>query len=126
MRAIFGIPALLLAVVIIHYLYSTQHSAPHGQLPPSQQIDLVAVRTDLLAIAQAERLYLASHGQYGTLDQLVQSGSLGMSGAGRHGYRYDVVTEGGIRFRITARPSASSGTGRPTLSIDETMQIKFR
>ncbi|MBM3789284.1 MAG: hypothetical protein FJW35_02930 [Acidobacteria bacterium] len=123
MRAILGIPAVVLAVVIVLYLHSSRHDGSAGLPAPAGQIDLAAVRADLLSIAQAERLYLASHGHYATLDQLVQAQGLRITGAGRHGYTYDLEADGALRFRITARPSAASGVRLPVLSIDQTMQI---
>ena len=60
-----------------------------GQVePPTETIDTVGVKSDLLAIAQAERMYMASHGSYVSLDDLEKDGSLSFSGTSRRGYTY--------------------------------------
>jgi hypothetical protein len=86
-------------------------------------IDVVGVKTDLLAIAQAERLYLASHGSYASIDQLQQDGAISFSGTNRRGYNYAADLDDGQHFSITAAPSDPAKEGWPTLSIDENMQV---
>ncbi len=122
MRATFGMIGLLSVLATGYYLYSSYIRQERGGTPPVQQIDLVRVRGDLISLAQAERLYLAANGCYGTLEQLRQSGHISaIPEEGRNGkYRYEVETDGAAHFRITANPAAA---GLPTLSIDETMQI---
>ena len=84
---------------------------------------MVGVKTDLLAIAQAERLYLASHGSYAGIDQLQQDGAISFSGANRRGYNYIADVNDGQHFKITAAPSDPAKIGWPTLSIDENMEV---
>jgi hypothetical protein len=114
----------VLAVLVTgYYFYTTQIRQAGDSRPPLQQIDLVRVRSDLLSFAQSERLYLAANGNYGTLEQLRQSGNLStFRGDGNREYSYEAEIDGASHFRITARPS-SGVAGLPTLSIDETMQI---
>ena len=123
MRSVAGILGLVLVAAIVYCLYSAQFSRIEGEMPPAQQIDLVGVRSDLISLAQSERIFLATNGVYGTLEQLQRSGSLGPSRAGRRGYVYEAETDGGRHFRIVARSTDPSGAARPVLSIDETMQI---
>ena len=123
MRAIEGILSLVLVVVIVYYVYSLQFSRSEGGMPPVQQIDLVGVRSDLISFAQSERIFLATNGTYGTLEQLQRSGSGSSSGIRRRGYVYEAEIDGARHFRIVARPADPSGPERPMLSIDETMQI---
>lgn len=119
--------ALLIAVAVVYFILKTQFAkGPGGGVPPQQVIDVAGVKNDLLAIAQAERLYLASHGTYATIDQLQQEGSITFSGVNRRGYNYVAELEGGEHFRIVATPSDPAKEGWPTLSIDETMQITQR
>ena len=66
---------------------------------------MVGVKSDLLAIAQAERMYLASHGSYASVDELQQDGSITFSGANRRGYSYTAEVDDGQHFKITARPA---------------------
>jgi hypothetical protein len=123
MRAIGGILGLVLVAAIVYYVYSIQFSRMEGGMPPAQQIDLVGVRSDLISIAQSERIFLATNGTYGTLEQLQRSGGLKPAGIRRRGYVYEAEIDGARHFRIVARPADPSGPERPGLSIDETMQI---
>ena len=115
---------IVLALGIGYYVFKMQfQQQPGGAAPPQQQIDVVGVKNDLIAIAQAERLYLASNGMYATLEQLQQDGSLTFSPVNRRGYSYVAEVDGGLHFRIIARPSDPAKQDWPSLSIDETMQI---
>jgi len=118
----------LLGVVIVLgiglFIFKTQMSqGPTGGAPPREVIDTAGVQQDLLAIGQAERMYLAGHGSYASLDQLQQEGALTFSGANRRGYNYTAEIDDGQHFRVTASPSDPAKKDWPTLSIDDTMQI---
>jgi Tfp pilus assembly protein PilE len=123
MRAISGILGLVLVLGIVYFVYTTQFSKDAGSLPPKQQIDLTAVRSDLLSLAQAERRYFATNGNYATLEQLQQTGTIQFPVTGRRGYAYSMETGDAQKFRITAKPSDPARAEWPTLSIDETMQF---
>ena len=124
MRAAGMIVGLVIVVAIIWFVMKSQFShGPAGAQPPVETIDVVGVRSDLLAIAQAERLYLASHGSYVSVDQLQQDGSIAFSGAGRRGYSYTAEVDDGQHFKVTAQPTDPAKASWPTLSIDETMQV---
>jgi hypothetical protein len=123
MRSVAGILGVVLAGAIVYYLYSVQFSRVEGGLPQAQQIDLVGIRSDLISFAQSERIFLATNGVYGTLEQLQRSGNVNPTPLRRRGYVYEAELDGARHFRIVARPADPSGPVRPTLSIDETMQI---
>jgi len=124
MKAAGTVLVVVIVLVIGYFIFRAQFAkGPGGGAPPQQVIDVVGVRNDLIAIAQAERLYLASHGTYATLDQLQQEGSITFFGINRRGYNYMVEAADAQHFRITATPSDPAKEGWPTLSIDETMQI---
>ena len=117
---------MLIVVGVIYLIYKTQYAGGPGRAgPPKQQIDVVGVKTDLLGLAQSQRLYLARFGAYATLDQLERDGFTSVR-TGNRGYSYEAEVEGGRHFRITARPYDPLKEGWPTLSIDETMQINQR
>jgi hypothetical protein len=97
-----------------------------GQIAPKQQIDLTGIKSDLLSMGQAERVYVASNGAYATIEQLQQDGSLTFSGNERRGYRYEAEIEGVAHFRIVASPVDPIKKDWPTLVIDETMEITER
>jgi len=124
MRAAGTILGLVIVVAIIWFVVKSQYTqGPTGGQPPKEVIDVVGVKSDLLAIAQAERMYLASHGAYASVDELQHDGSITFSGANRRGYNYTAELEDGQHFKITATPSDPAKAGWPTLTIDETMQV---
>ena len=90
--------------------------------PPQQQIDTVGIRSELLAIAQAEGQYLVAHSRYGTLDELRQD-SLLTGNADRRGYSFVVTVDGSQAFTVTATPADPDKKGWPTLVMDQTRQI---
>jgi hypothetical protein len=93
--------------------------------PPQQQIDVVGIRSELLAIGQAEGHYLVAHSMYATIDQLQQDGLL-TGGANRRGYIFNVAVNGSEGFIATATPSDTNKQGWPTLVVDQTMQVTER
>jgi hypothetical protein len=93
--------------------------------PPQQQIDVVGIRSELLAIGQAEGHYLVAHSTYATLEQL-QADALLTGGANRRGYVFNVAVSGSDGFSVTATPADPDKQGWPTLSMDQTMQIAER
>ena len=120
--------AALLGLVIVlgigYYMYrSSLEPSPGEKVSPIQQADVTGVKSDLLSIAQAERLYLTSHSAYGTLEELQQDGSLNLSERERRGYKYNVEIDGASHFRIIAGPADPAKAEWPTLSIDDTMTI---
>jgi hypothetical protein len=124
MRVAGSLLALLVVLDIGYFIFKTQFAkAPREGTAPMEQIDVIGVTTDLQAIAQAERMYLASHGAYATVDQLRQEGSVTFSPSNRRGYNYVADLDDGQHFKVTARPVDPSKQGWPTLTIDETMQV---
>jgi hypothetical protein len=93
--------------------------------PPQQQIDVVGIRSELLAIGQAEGRYLVSHNRYATLDELQQD-SLLTGGADRRGYHFTAAVDGNQGYTITAIPADPEKQGWPTLAMNQTMQITER
>ena len=123
-----GRDAALLGLVIVlgigYYIYQAQLTRKTvGEAPPKQIIDTTGVQSDLLSIAQAERLQLASTGSYASLEQLQEDGALTFSGANRRGYHYALEIQDGAHFKITATPANPGKLDWPVFSIDETMQI---
>ena len=124
MKAAFSLGGLVVALGIVYFLYKAQ--LPEGSVgakAPIEQIDLTGVKTDLLGLAQSERLYLASNATYANLDQLQQTGAVTFSGTKRRGYHYAIEVDAGRHFKITATPADPAKVGWPVLTIDETMQI---
>ncbi len=118
------IVGLVIAAAIVWFVVKAQYtSGPTGGQPPKEVIDVVGVKNDLLAIGQAERMYLASHGSYASVDDLQKDGSLTFNGENRRGYNYSAEVDDGQHFKITATPTDPAKASWPTLSIDDTMQV---
>jgi hypothetical protein len=125
MRSLATITGLLLALAGTYFLYD-QYASRTGMVdtPPQEQIGVVAIRSTLQVIGQAQRQHVAMNGAYATLEQL-QKESPAITQEQR-GYRFSVVVDGSRGFTATARPIDPSKAEWPTLVIDETMQISTR
>ncbi|HEV2350087.1 MAG TPA: type IV pilin protein [Terriglobia bacterium] len=124
MKAVGGIVGLVLALGIVLFIYKAEFTqGPTGGAPPAQTIDVVGVKNELLALAQAERVYMASNGSYADLDQLQKDGSTTVADGARRGYSFGATVDDGRHFKITATPTDPAKQGWPTLAIDDTMQI---
>jgi hypothetical protein len=127
MRSGAGLLGLVIVLAIGYYMVRPSlEPSPGEKASPIQQADVTGVKSDLLSIAQAERLYLTGHDTYGTLEELQQDGSLNFSGRERRGYNYTAEIDGASHFRIIAAPANPAKAGWPTLSIDDTMTITQR
>lgn len=122
---VFGLVGLIVVAAIVGLLYRSHLAGlkAAGAMTPTQTIDIVGVKNDLIGIAQAERAYQAENGKYATLGELVSSGALRMEKTGRAGYTYD-VTPFEQDFRAVAHCPAAAFPGCTNLSVDQTMEIQ--
>ena len=112
------------------YLVLLKQAAPAPGMVATQAISLTGVQTDLVAIAQAERVYFAQNGSYADLATLSTTGAMNISRTSRDGYTYS-VEPAETTFTATARytsapPEMPAGVAPPhfpTISIDQTMEI---
>ncbi len=124
MRHVGNLVAVLVVALIVGWIYKSylknQQAAPIAH--PRQTIDAIGVQNDLLAIAQAERMYQVEHNAYGSLDDLVSSGTMNRKTSGRDGYSYEaeVSPEG---FRIVAHCPSDAVPGCTNYAVDQTMQV---
>ena len=121
----FGFLTLIAVVAVGAYIYmrQTQSVMTAGTSSPTATVDLIGVRNDLLAIAQAERSHAAMQGSYVSIDTLRQQGDLTMERNNRGPYNYSAEISDSS-FRIVATYSGPENSGLPkTLSIDQSMQI---
>ncbi len=121
-----GLISLLIVAVVAFGIYQF-YLSPRGKSQSVgnmvQAISTTGVKNDLIAIAQAERGYLAEHGNYATMDELTSSGALAAPSRSREGYTYSVeVTSGG--FVGTARYTGPAIPPGPSFTVDQTMQIR--
>jgi hypothetical protein len=113
----------LIGVLTYKFYFSKTDATSAGAGTPTQQIDSIGVRTDLLGIAKAESTYQVEHNTYTSLEELVSSGALSMKKSSRDGWIYDVQPSDNTFLVIahcptTTQPSCSS------LEIDQTMEIR--
>jgi hypothetical protein len=123
-RGLGSLVGLVLVLGIGYWIYSAQLAGTSHEEPVRRRIDIVGVRADLLAFAQAERFHMAARGSYTTLEQLRESATVSnLPASPRPGYSYQVEIDGSSHFLITARPEGTR-PDLPTLSIDETLTIR--
>jgi hypothetical protein len=127
MRILASILLTLAIVFGLYFLYFKRLQPGGSGSAPTQAISITRVQSDLLAIAQAERIYFAQNNSYASLGELTASGTLSLARAGRDGYTYSVetTTQGfTVTARYTGQPGDPPGTHYPTLSVDQAMQIR--
>ncbi len=121
----FGFITLIIVVAAGAYIYmrQTQSVMSAGTSSPTSTVDLMGVKNDLLAMAQAERTHAAMQGSYASLEALRSQNELTMRRDSRGPYSYSAEI-GDSAFRIVATYSGPESAGMPkTISIDQTMQI---
>jgi hypothetical protein len=112
------------------YAYTLKQAAPGPNMVVTQNINIVGVKNDLVAIGQAERMYYAQNGSYADLPTLTSSGTMNISRTSRDGYTYSADPAGGS-FTVTAtytappapNPANVTPPHWPTFTIDQTMEV---
>jgi hypothetical protein len=121
----FGFISLILVVAVGAYIYmrQTQSVMTAGTTSPTATVDLIGVKNDLLAIAQAERSHNALHSGFVSIAELRSQGELVMQRDNRGPYTYSAEVSDSS-FRIVATYAGREGSGLPrTISIDQGMEI---
>ena len=110
----------LIVVAIGGYLYSRQVQTllPGG---PNSTIAVVAVRNDLIAIANAERRYWATNAKYASLDDLLSNGDIQIPSRANYTYSAEIRDSG---FKIIAIYSGPDPKASKRISVNETMALK--
>jgi hypothetical protein len=123
---IFGFLGTVITLAIGMYIYSLQvkaiaPSAAATNPQSAEEAPLIAgVKNDLIAIASAERGYLAQEGHYGSLNDLISKEYITIK-AERAPYSYDVETSAS-NFRVTATRSTPGSPSQ--LWIADDMQVQ--
>jgi hypothetical protein len=123
MRGTFGFLALVITAAIGMYIYSKQAQSVSGSAPnanPETTVNVIGVKNDLIAIANAERQFNATEGHYASLDELMSGHYITVRGS-RDTYRYNVETSGS-GFRVTADTNAPGAP--PHMWVDESMVVQ--
>jgi len=122
MGRVFGFVGTIVTLAIVMYIYSLQVKAidPSAAAGNKEEIALIAgVKNDLIAIANAERGYLASQGKYASLDELTAGNYITIKGE-RPPYIYDVEVSAG-NFRVTATRTTKGAPAQ--LCVGDDMQV---
>jgi Tfp pilus assembly protein PilE len=127
-----GLVSLLLtaAIGLGIYMYTLKQAAPGPGMVVTQNISVTGVKNDLVAIAQAERMYYTQNGSYADLPTLTTTGTMNIARTSRDGYTYSVEPSGNA-FTVTAtytappveNPAGVTPPHFPTYTIDQTMEI---
>ena len=122
MKGMLGILVVaLISLLAYKYYFANAHSDGTGT--PAQTINIVGVKNDLIALAQAERGYQAEHGGFASLDDLTSNGALAMQNRSRQGYTYDIEnTSNG--FRAIAHCPTVTNPGCTDYFVDQTMEVQ--
>jgi len=126
MRSAASLVGILIVAAIaglIYKFYFSQGPQSAEIRNPTQTIDVIGVKNDLLGIAQAERMYQTEHNSYGSLDDLVSSGAMTLKKTGRDGYTYEAETSSDS-FRIVAHCPSAAVPGCVNYSVDQTMEVQ--
>jgi len=117
----FGLISVIVVVAIGGYIYTRQaESITSVGRNPQTTVDVIGVRNDLLAIANAERRYWATNSRYASLDELRKNGDIEVPR--RKDYVYSAETSDG-GFKIVADYSGSDPDAPKVISVNEAMTI---
>jgi hypothetical protein len=119
------------AISVGAYVIFLKQAAPEPGMVATQSISVTGVKNDLIAIAQAERMYYVQNASYADLDTLKNNGTMNIARTSRDGYTYSVEPNA-TGFTATARytappPEMPKGVAPPrfpTFTIDQNMEIR--
>src|SRR5690242_1130042 len=95
-----GFIATLIVVSIGGYVYFKQvQTVTQSGTSPKTMIDVTGVHNDLIAMANAERRYLATNGKYASLEELRADGDIHIPSRANYDYS---VNASESNFRIIA------------------------
>src|SRR6202165_1244524 len=112
------------------YMYTLKQASPGQGMVVTQNISVVGVKNDLVAIATADGMYTKQNGPYADLPTLTSTGTMNIARTNRDGYTYSVEPSGNT-FTVTAtyaappveNPAGVTPPHFPTYTIDQTMEV---
>jgi hypothetical protein len=112
---------LLIVLAVGGYLYSRQvQSVSQSGTTPTVMVDVIGVRNDLTAMANAERRYWARNSRYASLEELHADGDIHIPTRPYYTYSAAASDSG---FKIVATYSGSDPKAPKRISVDETMKM---
>ncbi|HET9217016.1 MAG TPA: hypothetical protein VFR18_08560 [Terriglobia bacterium] len=122
MGRIFGLISVIVVVGIGGYIYTRQvQSVTSVGTNPETTVDMIAVRNDLMAIANAQRRYWATNARYASLDELRTDGDIEVPS--RDDFVYSIETSA-AGFNIVAIYSGTDPDAPRRISINEAMTMR--
>lgn len=115
-----GFIGLVIVVAIGGYLYTSQLKKVAAEGTPATAIGVTAVRTDLFAMANAQKRYLATHPAYASLEQLRADGDIFIPTREEFVYTIDADSS---HFKITATYTGSDPDAPRRLIIDDALKL---
>ena len=121
MGRIFSLISVVVVVGIGSYIYTRQaQSVTTIGSNPQSTVDVIGVRNDLMAIANAERRYWAINARYASLDELRTGGDIEVPAHPDYAYSVDMTDMG---FIVIASYAGSDPDAPKRIRIDETMAL---
>ena len=125
MRSALGLLGLIVTLLIGLQVYRSAAKTTTGETAAKaliQTADIVGVRNDLIAMANAERAHMALNGRYAPLQELFSNGDLRIDPSReREGYVFTAdVSDNAFVIRAAYQGSAKD---MPDMSINQIMQI---
>jgi hypothetical protein len=116
-----GLISVVVVVGIGSFVYTRQtQSVTSVGSNPETTVDVLAVRNDLMAIANAERRYWATNARYASLDELRSTGDIEVPS--RDDFAYSVETSD-TGFRIVASYSGRDPGAPKRISVNDAMTM---
>jgi len=119
----FGFLVLIVVVAIGGYIYTRQAqsvSAVGMGKNPETAVDVISVRNDLFAMANAEKRYFALNSKYASIDELRSNGDINIPS--REHYSYSVQSTENS-FNIIARYTGSDPGAPKRITINDKMAL---
>jgi len=117
----FSLIGVVIVVAIGGYLYTRQaQSLTSTGSTPRTTVDVIAVRNDLMAIANAEKRYWALNSRYASLDELRTGGDIEVPSRDHFMFSAETTDDG---FRVIAEYSGPDPDAPRRFVVNEAMTI---
>ena len=117
----FGLIAVMIVVAIGGYVYTREaQTVTTVGTTPKTTVDVIGVRNDLMALANAERRYWVTNSRYASLEELRTNGDIEIPGRDNYIYSAETSDSG---FRIIASYSGPDPKAPKRISVDESMAM---
>lgn len=117
----FGLIAVMIVVAIGGYVYTREaQTVTTVGTTPKTTVDVIGVRNDLMALANAERRYWVTNSRYASLEELRTNGDIEIPGRDNYTYSAETSDSG---FRIIASYSGPDPKAPKRISVDESMAM---